>query len=177
MQAMNQAPNEMLGLYWTAYLLTGNRDASFQAAVDAAELREDASPFFSEWVLRWSRKIAIAKALGAIREALHASARRTEATASHSDVQLPRGWCLSPDTNKIQLEQALLAIDVFPRCALVLSIFEGLPLEDVAMLLDEDCELVKAARAIGLQQLTRRLSASPISGKPPQPALSGLQYV
>jgi hypothetical protein len=69
------------------------------------------------------------------------------------------------------------AIDVFPRCALVLSIFEGLPLEDVATLLDEDCELVKAARAIGLQQLTRRLSASLLSGKPPQPALPGLQYV
>jgi len=176
MQAMSQAPNEMLDPYWLAYFLTGNRDAGFQAAVDAAELREDASPFFAEWVLRWSRKIAIAKSLGAIREELHTSARRTEATAFHSDVRLPRGWSLSSHTIKIQLKQALLAIDVFPRCALVLSIFEGLPLEDVATLLDEDRELVKTARAIGLQQLTRRLSASPLSGKSPLPALSGLQF-
>jgi hypothetical protein len=64
-----------------------------------------------------------------------------------------------------------------PKTAAVLSIFEGLPLEDVATPLDEDRELVKTARAIGLQQLTRRLSASPLSGKSPLPALPGLQYV
>jgi hypothetical protein len=177
MQAMNEAPNEMLDLYRLAYLLTGNRDVSFQAAVDAAELPEDASPFFAEWVLRWSRKIAIAKSLGTIRGEFHASARRTEATALHSDVRLPQGWSLSSQTNRIQLEQALLAIDVFPRCALVLSIFEGLPLEEVATLLDEDRELVKTARAIGLQQLTQRLSSSPLPGKSPLPPLPGLQYV
>jgi DNA-directed RNA polymerase specialized sigma24 family protein len=177
MPAMNQAPNEMLDLYWLAYLLTGNRDASFQAAVDAAELRKDASPFFSEWVLRWSRKIAIAKSLAAIREDLHTCARKTEGAPFNGDVRVPRGWSLISHTNKLQLEQALLAMDVFPRCALVLSIFEGLPLEDVATLLDEDRELVKTARAIGLQQLTRRLSASPLSGKFPLPVLPGLQHV
>jgi len=174
---MNQAPHEMLDLYWLAYLLTGNRDASFQAAADAAELREDASPFFSEWVLRWSRKIAIAKSLAAIREDLRASARKTEGAPFHGDVRLPRGWRLSSGANKIQLEQALLAIDVFPRCALVLSIFEGVPLEDVATLLDEDRELVKTARAMALRQLTRQLSGSPLPGESPLPALPGLRYV
>jgi hypothetical protein len=177
MQAMNQAPKEMLDLYWLAYLLTGNRDASFRAAVDAAELPEDASPFFTEWVLRWSRKIAIAKSLGAIREELHTSARRTEATVFRSDLRLPRGWSLSSHTKTIQLEQALLAIDVFPRCALVLSILEGLPLEDVATLLNEERDLVKTAGAIALQQLTRRLSASPLQRDSPSLALPGPHYV
>jgi len=174
---MNQAPNEILDLYWLAYLLTGNRGTSFQAAVEAAELREGASPLFAEWVLRWSRKIAIAKSIGAIREELRTSARRTEIAAIHDDVRLPRDWNLSSDTNKIQLEQALLTIDVFPRCALVPSTFEGLPLEDVATLLNEDRELVKTARAIGLEQLTRRLLASPLARESPLPALSGLQHV
>jgi hypothetical protein len=164
MQAMNQAPNEMLDLYWLAYLLTGNRDASFQAAADAAELREDASSFFSEWVLRWSRKIAIAKSLASIREDLHTSARRAEATPFNGGVRLSRGWSLISHTNKAQLELTLLAIDVFPRCTLVLSIFEGLPMEDVATLLNEDRDLVKTARAIGLEQLTLRLPASPLPG-------------
>lgn len=170
MPAMNQAPNEMLDLYWLAYLLTGNRDASFQAAVDAAELRKDATPFFSEWVLRWSRKIAIAKSLAAIRDDLRTSARKTDATSFNGDVRLPRGWSLISHTNKVQLEQALLATDVFPRCALVLSILEGLPLEDVATLLNADRELVKTARAMALRQLTGQLSASPLPRESPLPA-------
>lgn len=176
MQAMNQAPNQMLDLYWLAYLLTGNRDASFQAAADAAELVEGVSSFFSEWILRWSRKIAIAKSLAAIREDLQTSARKMEANPFNGDLRLPRGCSLSSHTNRIQLEQALLAIDAFPRCALVLSIFEGLPVEDIATLLDEERELVKMARAIGLQQLARRLSASPLRGESPVPALPGLLH-
>jgi hypothetical protein len=177
MQAMNQARNEMLDLYWLAHLLTGSRDASFQAVVDAAELQQEANSFFAKWVLCWSRKIAIAKSLGAIREEIHTSARRTESAALHDDVRLHRGWSLSSETNKVELEPALLAIDVFPRCALVLSILEGLPLDDVATLLNEDRELVKTARAIGLEQLTRRLSASPFARESALPDLSGLQYV
>jgi hypothetical protein len=175
MQAVNQAPNEMLDLYWLSYLLTGNSDASCQAA--AAELQEDASPFFSEWVLRWSRKIAIAKSLAAIREDIRTSARRAESTPFHGEIRVPRGWSLSSQTNKIQLEQALLAIDVFPRCVLVLSIFEGLPLEDVVTLLDEDRELVKTTRAVALGQLTRQLSGFPLPGESPLPALPRLQHV
>jgi hypothetical protein len=163
MQAMNQAPNEMLDIYWLAYLLTGNRDAGFQACADAAEL-QDASPFFSAWVLRWSRKIAIAKSLAAIREDLHTSARGIEATPFNGDVRLPRAWSLISHQNKFQLEQALLAIDLFPRCALVLTIFEGLPPEDAATLLNEDRELVNTARAIGIEQLTWRLSGSTLPG-------------
>lgn len=173
MQAVNQAHDEMLDLYWLAYLLTGNRDASFQAAADAAELWEDGRPFFSKWVLRWSRKIAIAKSLAAIRGDLYTSARKTETVPFRGDLRLPRGWSLSSYTNKAQLEQALLAIDIFPRCALVLSIFEGLPLEDVSTLLTEDHELVRTARAIALHQLTQRLSASRLPQRPPLPTLPG----
>ena len=55
---------------------------------------------------------------------------------------------------KIQLERALLAIDVFPRCALLLSVFEKMPLADAAILLDAGLDLVRKAQEIGLRELT-----------------------
>ncbi len=50
------------------------------------------------------------------------------------------------------------AIDVFPRCALLLSIFEGMSLEDVATLLNGERDLVRKAQLIGLRELTRNLA-------------------
>jgi DNA-directed RNA polymerase specialized sigma24 family protein len=165
MQPLKQLESQAADLYWLAFLLTGNHQASLDAAVDAAELRQEANPFFSTWVLRWSRKIAISKALSAIRDELKTSAQRTQARPAESRVSVPRNWSLSSDVTKFQLEQALLAIDVLPRCALVLSILEGLPLEDVAILLDEDRELIQKARACALQELIHSLA----SGQPQTP--------
>ena len=42
--------------------------------------------------------------------------------------------------------------------ALLLSVFEGVPIEDAAVLLDADPALVKKARTIGLGELTRNLA-------------------
>jgi hypothetical protein len=61
-------------------------------------------------------------------------------------------------TTKVQLESALLAIDVFPRCALLLSVFEGMSLEDVGILLNSERDLVRTAQMIGLLELTRNLA-------------------
>ena len=68
------------------------------------------------------------------------------------------------------MERALLAIDIFPRCALLLSLFENFPLEDAATLLNEDPKLVAAARTIGLVELVRNLAQSPDSTVPPHGA-------
>ena len=42
--------------------------------------------------------------------------------------------------------------------ALLLSVFEGMPLEDVAILLDGEIDLVRKAQTIGLRELTRNLA-------------------
>ena len=158
MQTLEQANNHAADLYWLAFLLTGRREPSVGLAVEVLGSREGASTFFSTWMLAWSRKVVIAKALAVIRDELQSSARRTRSRRA-GKLALPlRNWAIQPDTTKVQLERALLAIDAFPRCALVLATFEGLPLEDSAILLDAGRELVRKAQIIGLQELTRNLA-------------------
>ena len=55
----------------------------------------------------------------------------------------------------------MLAIDFFPRCAVLLTVFEKLSPDDTAVLLSSDRECVKTAAAIGLIELTRNLAARP----------------
>ena len=62
---------------------------------------------------------------------------------------------------KSDLERALLAIDIFPRCALLLTVFEKLSLDDATVLLGATKELLKKAREIGLYELARNLAPEP----------------
>jgi hypothetical protein len=73
---------------------------------------------------------------------------------------MPRNWSLSPDTTKADLERALLAIEVFPRAALLLLVFEGVRIADAATLLDAGPDLLKKAQTIGLRELTVNLAAT-----------------
>ena len=61
---------------------------------------------------------------------------------------------------KHDLERAVVTIDAFPRCALVLSIFEEVSMQDAAILLDADPALIRKAQGIGLCNLTRNLSSA-----------------
>src|SRR3981081_4507689 len=106
----------------------------------------------------WPRRVVIAKALTSIRKDLVDSANRTESKRVDKSAFPPRNWTLNPATTKARLEAALLAIDVFPRCALVLSFFEKVPLEESAVLLAAGRSLTGKAQAIGLQELTRNLA-------------------
>ncbi len=151
--AIDRAAN----LYWLAFLLTGDREASVDAAVETLD-SSDGNAFFSAWMLAWSRKVVIAKALAAIRQELAASALRLASMRGRNYPAPPRDWSLSPGASKMQLESALLAIDTLPRCVLLLSLFEGLSLDDATVLLDVDRDLVGKAQAVALQQLTSNLA-------------------
>ena len=110
-------------------------------------------------MLAWSRRLVIAKALAAIRDELAPVGAPDGIEAPDKAARFRRRTGLShSDTTKIQLERALLAIDVFPRCALLLSVFERMSVEDAALLLDADLDLVRKAQMIGLQELTRNLA-------------------
>jgi DNA-directed RNA polymerase specialized sigma24 family protein len=142
-------------LYRLAYLLTGKCEAGLDATLEAVEAV--AGDFFSEWMTAWSRRVVISKALAGMRTELAASARRT--SLRHATTDLPsRDWALRNGTSAAELARAILAIDLFPRCALLLSIFERVSIEDAATLLDATPELVRKGQAIGLQELTVNLA-------------------
>ena len=147
-------------LHWLAFLLTGRRGQSIVLAVETASEFPVAPPFFAAWMEAWSRRIVIAKALTRIRKELAASVRRTELKRVQGPALPSREWRMSQDAKKSDLEAALLAIDDFPRAALVLSVFEGVPAPDCAVLLDASPDLVKKALRIGLLELTRNLAGA-----------------
>lgn len=170
MRILEHANQHAADLHWLAFLLTGRREPSVEIAVQAVTSQDYASPQFSTWMLAWARRIVIAKALSAIREELQASAQRTKSKRLKKPA-LPTGdWALDPGTSKMELERALLAIDVFPRVALVLSVFEEVPVQDAAVLLDADPDVVKKAQVLGLQELTGNLAKlqgwTPAAAKP-----------
>jgi DNA-directed RNA polymerase specialized sigma24 family protein len=145
-------------LHWLAFLLTGRRDQSIDLAVETVSELQNAQPFFTDWMKAWSRRVVIAKALTGIREELAASVRRTEFKRVHGQALPARDWHVRQDTTRSELETALLAIDYFPRAALVLSVFERVSASDCAVILDATLDLVKKALRIGLVELTRNLA-------------------
>ncbi len=155
---MKKANQRAADLHWLAFLLTRNREASVDIAVDTIASEDATNPFFSAWVAAWSRRLAIARALAAIRDDLAASARRTESKRTKRSELPARTWTLDQDTTKLDLQRALLAIDVFPRDSVLLLVFERVPLEDVAILLDAAPDLVRKAQLIGLRELTINLA-------------------
>lgn len=52
----------------------------------------------------------------------------------------------------------MLALDVFPRCALLLTVFEKLSIKDTTVLLGADEALVRKAQCLGLIELTRNIA-------------------
>jgi len=52
----------------------------------------------------------------------------------------------------------MLPIDLFPRAAFLLLVFEGIRMADAAILLAADPALIRKAQTIGLQELTANLA-------------------
>jgi DNA-directed RNA polymerase specialized sigma24 family protein len=158
MHGSNQVNPQAADLHWLAFLLTGDHESSIEIISESADSLDDSNAFFSTWMLSWSRRLIIAKALAKVRDQLTASARRTESVRMAKRTLAPRGWELSPNSSRSELQEALLAIDLFPRAALVLSIFEGMSVEDAAVLLGVNLDLVKKGRAFAARELTANLA-------------------
>jgi hypothetical protein len=155
---IEDAKKDAADLHWLAFLLTGRRNVSIDIAVDTVPAQNGGNPFFTAWMRAWSRRIVIAKALAAIRVEIAESAPRTSQAHVKRSTAALRGWSLSPHTTKAQIEEALLAIDIFPRVVVVLSIFEGMRTADVAILLDENAAVVRKGEAFGLRELIGNLA-------------------
>jgi DNA-directed RNA polymerase specialized sigma24 family protein len=156
--AIGQAKQGAADLHWLASLLTGCSETAVDVTRQAIALGDDPNAFFSTWMLAGTRRLVISKALTPVREDLAASARRTELPRAERSALPPRSWVLAQDTTKSDLERALLSIDVFPRAAVLLLIFEAVPLKDAAILLAADPDLVRKAQVAGVQELTVNLA-------------------
>jgi DNA-directed RNA polymerase specialized sigma24 family protein len=158
MKVLGQTKRVVADLQWLATLLTGNPDTAADLTVEAIASTAEGDTFFSSWMLAWARRLFIGKALAAVREELAASIRRTSLQREKSPAGLPRSWTLDRRAGKSDLERALLPIDLFPRAAVLLLLFERVPLADAAVLLDADPELVRKAQAAGVAELTINLA-------------------
>src|SRR5262249_46273861 len=115
------------------------------------------------WFVQWSRKVFIAKVLGRVPPETGAKDLRRRLQKLETEIQLYGIALARPTMGKSDLEAALLAIDPFPRRALILTVFEKLTVEDTAILLNADRMSVKTATAIGLIELSRNLAADRVS--------------
>jgi hypothetical protein len=59
--------NAAADLYWLAFLLTGRHDLSIEVASDMVS-GDYRSPFFTDWMRAWQRRLVIGKALTAIHD-------------------------------------------------------------------------------------------------------------
>jgi DNA-directed RNA polymerase specialized sigma24 family protein len=147
MQLMS-SEQPVASLYWLAFLLTGQSERSIDIAVEAVTSAGTSSP----------RRVVISEALAAVRDEVAASACRTKSRQLRSQA-VPAGHrTVDGVATRVQLERAMLGIEVFPRAALLLSVFEGVPVEDAAALLEAPPDLVVKARTLGLADLTAGLA-------------------
>jgi len=145
-------------LHWLATLLTGSREMALELTTRAIDLADDENAFFSTWMEAWSRRKFIARVLSAVREELNESARRTQLRRLEEFPLPTPGWTINQNTTRSKLEQALVAIDAFPRATVLLLIYERVPLEDTAILLNAAADLVRKAAAVGTWELTVNLA-------------------
>jgi hypothetical protein len=164
-------------LYSLAFLLTGNADRGVEAFNRALDFDEPENPVFGEFMNSWAHKLVIVEALGTIKAELRASRQRV-ARAMEDEMPRDQTWKPRPRIARQEFEDAVIAIDAFPRCAMLLTIFEGMSIPAASILLNADETLTLAAQRIGIVQLTQNLAGNrgrdpfPESGRNPVPILS-----
>ncbi len=151
-------------LYSLAFLLTGNADGGVEAFDRALDF--DESTALGDFMTAWARKLVIVEALETIKDELSISkekvARAPEEEAG-ANAKLKRRAYIS----RREFEEAVIGIDAFPRCAMLLTIFEGMSPQAAAALLNADKKLVRKAQRVGIVGLTRNLAGD--SGRDPYP--------
>jgi len=163
-------------LYSLAFLLTGNVDKGVEAFNRALDFEEE-NPTFGDFMKAWARKLIIVEALGTIRTELRMSRQRV-ARAAEDEPSGNAKWTRRPYIGREEFEEAVIAIDALPRCAMLLTIFEGMSIEAASLLLNEDKALIRKAQQIGIVELTRALAGDggrdPYreAGRNPVPVLS-----
>jgi len=171
MRTYNEIPDR---LTWLANLITGESRQGPDPAFEPLCSRDSGNPFFHRWSNVWFRKLMPAKTLGRVAAEVKESARRTASLNCPRDGSAPL-----PLAGRYPLERALLTLDLFPRCVILLTMVEQLSLEDTAILLDADKQLIETTRLMAMAELYASIAHKQgrLSGFPTatQPALAGMQ--
>jgi hypothetical protein len=102
--------------------------------------------------------------LGAARAELHG--KSVELAGRSQVAEMSRG----------SLDGALLSIDLFPRCAVVLAVLERISGQDSAIFLNADRELVIAARTFGPAESVRTMAPGSAARSEASHSGSGLEF-
>jgi hypothetical protein len=159
MHTITQAYRSATDLYWIAFLLTARTELSLSVTLEAVNSGDGLEHMCSPESLARLRKTVVIAALDAMRCEIAESASQIASQQRDEAFIAVQGWFLDPNISKAQVEAALVAIEAFPRCALLLTVFEGLQPEDAAALLHSDRELISRGRMRGLRDLTRNLAS------------------
>jgi hypothetical protein len=144
-------------LYWIAFLLTGHEELSLRVTTNALSSETILACTSSPQLGARRRGTVIRDALAATQAEIATSVQQFAAQQPDLGFITTTGRSADSGLSKAQIEEALLAVDLFPRCALLLTVFEGLPLEEAGALLRCDRDLMKAGRMSALRDLTRNL--------------------
>jgi hypothetical protein len=146
---MNILEEQSFELFSLAFLLTGDTERSVEAFDRALDYDEAENP----------RELVIGEALGTMRTELRTSRQRTADRAEESQ-GLKETLQRRPNIAREEFEGAVISIDAFPRCAMLLTIFEGMSIRAASALLHADEALTRVAQRIGIVELTRNLTVS-----------------
>jgi len=154
-QSIQNLEAHSLELYSLAFLLTGNALRSLQVFNRALDHDDEETALLGNIAI--DRERIIVEALAAMEMELEASLHRMARPPADEPLVSPR-WKCRPRITRAEFEEAVLAIDAFPRWAMLLTIFEGMSLRTAGIWLNADRTLTQAAQRIGIVQLTDNLS-------------------
>jgi hypothetical protein len=144
-------------LYRLAHLFMGDRELSMNLVLETIHSQNGSEGLFALGMHASLRKQFIARVLARFRGKLSLSATRL--VSEQTEEELPSaGGSFDPSSTAAHIEHVLLAIDIFPRCALLLTVFERFSLDDASILISSHPQMVLKGRIAGLRGLTRRLA-------------------
>lgn len=136
-------------LYLLSLLLTGNQSDAEKCFVQGLVDSREGNPVFREWSESWARRTIVHNAIQMIQP------RPIDVLPSESATE--RGAEQPPEV------AAILELPSFDRFAYVLSVLEGYPLQECALLLDCSRSEVITARMRALQQVVQSLERHRLS--------------
>lgn len=133
--------NDMSRLYLLSLLLTGDHELAHECFVSGLETSKNGNPVFKEWAESWARRAIVQNAIRKIQP--------------RSTAILPPTTVAERDRRQPAAIAAILALPAFDRFVYVLSVLEGYPPQDCALLLDCRRDEVITARMRALQDVVK----------------------
>ena len=132
---------DMDRLYSLSLMLTGDHELAQKCFVAGLESSKTGNPVFKEWAQSWARRSIVQNAIRMIHP------RPTDILPSHGQL----------DETLPAAVRAIIALPTFDRFAYVLSVLEGYPLQECALLLDCRRDQVNSARMRALQNVVKSI--------------------